>query len=152
MAPTISVFSQQKAMHGTFHKGGLEKHFQMYVITIRCFLAGNLHFYQHCAPNMKELPNMGVTERGKPNEASLLGPVADPRSSSTFTIPAPIQASLPATNLHGDSSSLAKPVAAGTNGRGVLGTWAAGWRTMIWEKWRWGALIALAVVVSRLSS
>lgn len=36
--------------------------------------------------------------------------------------------------------------------RGSLGSWAAGWRDFVWEKWRWGALIAIAVLVSRLSS
>ena len=30
--------------------------------------------------------------------------------------------------------------------------WSASWRQIIWEKWKWGLLIALAVVVSRLSA
>lgn len=30
--------------------------------------------------------------------------------------------------------------------------WMAGWRQMVWDKWRWGVLIALAVIVSRITS
>jgi ubiquitin-conjugating enzyme E2 J2 len=30
--------------------------------------------------------------------------------------------------------------------------WTAPWQKMIWDKWRWGVLIALAVLVSRFSS
>ena len=29
---------------------------------------------------------------------------------------------------------------------------AATWGRLVWEKWRWGALIAFAVMVSRFSS
>jgi ubiquitin-conjugating enzyme E2 J2 len=29
---------------------------------------------------------------------------------------------------------------------------AASWGRLLWEKWRWGALIAFAVMVSRMSS
>lgn len=32
------------------------------------------------------------------------------------------------------------------------GGWMAGWRQMVWDKWRWGVLIALAVIVSRITS
>lgn len=102
---------------------------------------------------------MGEKERGKPDEVSatsvpgnVSGTVTPgPRLTSTFTIPTPAQTSHATPNLNGDPS-LPKPLAAGANGHGLLGTWAAGWRNVIWEKWRWGALIALAVVVSRLSS
>jgi ubiquitin-conjugating enzyme E2 J2 len=108
---------------------------------------------------MQNLPNMGEKERGKSDDTSATsvsvkatGTVTPgPRLTSTFMIPAPVQAPHASTTLNGDPS-LPKPPTVGVNGRGVLGTWAAGWRTMIWEKWRWGALIALAVVVSRLSS
>lgn len=30
--------------------------------------------------------------------------------------------------------------------------WATSWSQLLWEKWRWGALIVLAVLVSRFSS
>lgn len=115
-------------------------------------------FPDHCAPVMKNLPNMGEKERGKPDVVSNTSSSGNASSTvtlssrltPTFTIPVPVQAPLPATALEKDKHLAKNP--AGTNGHGTLGTWAAGWRDMIWEKWRWGALIALAVVVSRLSS
>ena len=72
-----------------------------------------------------------------------------PRLTSTSN--SPVSALTPAPGLEGDKAAV-KNQAAGTNAQGTLGIWAAGWRNMIWEKWRWGALIAFAVVVSRLSS
>lgn len=36
--------------------------------------------------------------------------------------------------------------------RNAAAGWAASWSQLLWEKWRWGALIALAVLVSRFSS
>lgn len=137
-------------------------HSQMYVIVVRltawCIYKLSTP-YQRCAPSLKDLPNMGEKERGKPDEVpatslsvNLSGTITSgARLTSTFTLPTPVQVPHPAQNLNGGDPSLPKGPATGTNG-GVLGTWAAGWRNMIWEKWRWGALIALAVVVSRLSS
>jgi ubiquitin-conjugating enzyme E2 J2 len=37
---------------------------------------------------------------------------------------------------------------AGDGSRG----WATNWREVVWEKWRWGVLIALAVIVSRITT
>jgi len=37
---------------------------------------------------------------------------------------------------------------AGDGSRG----WAANWKQVVWEKWRWGVLIALAVIVSRITT
>jgi len=37
---------------------------------------------------------------------------------------------------------------AGDGSRG----WAATWRQVVWDKWRWGVVIALAVVVSRITT
>lgn len=114
--------------------------------------------YQHCASSMKDLPNMGEKERGKPDEApatslsvNVSGTITSGSqlTTTTFSIPAPVQAPHPSPKLNGNPP-LPNAPATGRNG-GVLGTWAAGWRNVIWEKWRWGALIALAVVVSRLS-
>jgi ubiquitin-conjugating enzyme E2 J2 len=115
--------------------------------------------YQHCAPSMKNLPNMGEKELGKPDEASTTSlPInvngtdtSTSRLTSAFTLPTPNPVPLPAPKLNGNAS-LPQTPAPVANGHGLLGTWAAGWRNVIWEKWRWGALIALAVVVSRLSS
>ena len=32
------------------------------------------------------------------------------------------------------------------------GGWSAVWRQFIWDKWRWGVVLALALIVSRLST
>ncbi|KAF8527319.1 UBC-like protein [Gautieria morchelliformis] len=118
-------------------------------------------FPDHCAPSMKNLPNMGEKERGKPDEAAATPLPVDvketvtsaSRLTSAFTLPTPGQVPLPAPKLNGNASLPQTPApAANGHGHGLLGTWAAEWRNVIWEKWRWGALIALAVVVSRLSS
>ncbi|KAF8584035.1 hypothetical protein K439DRAFT_1347102, partial [Ramaria rubella] len=97
-------------------------------------------FPDHCANSMKNLPNMGECERGKP-DILINAP----------TKPVPGRTPVPAPTLAGGQPPAKKP-AAPTNGHGTLATWTAGWRNIIWEKWRWGALIALAVIVSRLSS
>jgi len=36
--------------------------------------------------------------------------------------------------------------------RNATTAWAMSWGQLLWEKWRWGAVIALAVLVSRFSS
>lgn len=41
--------------------------------------------------------------------------------------------------------------AVSTTGAGD-GSWATTWRQVVWDKWRWGVLIALAVVVSRITT
>jgi ubiquitin-conjugating enzyme E2 J2 len=87
-------------------------------------------------------------------------PVIAPKPGSTPPQPSSIPA--PTTPAH-----IAPPPlnlnAVGINGgvpgtvgaaRGVGGpmAWATGWKQVIYEKWRWCALIALAVIVSRFST
>jgi len=100
-------------------------------------------FPDYCGPQLKDLPNMGERERG-------------PTPTPTATAPAPLPADLvsrviaPLPTRNPEATEVAKdpatppPIA-------PLG-WAAGFKLAIWNKWRWGVLIALAVVVSRISS
>lgn len=112
-------------------------------------------FPDHCTLSMKNLPNMGEKERGKPDvPATTSSPANASHTATSFP-----QLSSPSNAPGSASAPNSKPTAVkpgdkklGTNAQGTMGTWAAGWRNVIWEKWRWGALIALAVVVSRLSS
>ena len=87
----------------------------------------------------------GVGSTPSINASHTLKPL--PRLTSTSNSPV----SAPTLRLEGEKT-VVKNQAPGMNAQGTLGTWAAGWRNMVWEKWRWGALIAFAVVVSRLSS
>lgn len=95
---------------------------------------------QYCTETLKDLPNMAQKERGKSDE---------PRP-----VPAAVDSSVPSDN--GKTQSAASPPRGDVVGpaAGPKGTpgWAALWRKLIWEKWRWGLLIVLAVVVSRLST
>ncbi|TFK51958.1 UBC-like protein [Heliocybe sulcata] len=97
-------------------------------------------FPDFCTPELRDLPNMGEKERGR----------ADPPARPPQSQPQPQQqlshrvvAETPAQGLGAGE----KPKGTGT-GTG----WAEAWRQVVWEKWRWGLLIALAVIVSRVSS
>jgi len=105
-------------------------------------------FPDYCSSGMRDLPNMG--EPARPKQA----PKASPKSLTPPTAPmqteqhkaiaaaAAIQQPVvpaPAIGATDDSSS------SSSGGEG-------GWAEMFWQKWRWGLFIAIAVVVSRLSS
>jgi len=103
-------------------------------------------FPDFCTLKPQDLPNMGVKERGVAQTPSTTAP-------NTMNIIAPSEPMnlLPqgttttgALGPTGDREAEKKPQAA-------MG-WAAAWGRILWEKWRWGALIMFAVMVSRLSS
>jgi len=109
-------------------------------------------FPEFATPELRDLPNMGEKSRGKPEPASRFVHFTSSSSPATPINPATPQLPVfppPNTNAN---------VVARLPGHGkpddttTAAGWAAGWRTLIWEKWRWGVLIALAVLVSRLSS
>jgi len=118
-------------------------------------------FPDYCTPTPRDLPNMGERERGKVDtgSASTPSPFPSPAPSSTSTtlpqqmilrrnvamVHTPSEARAPmAIDTSNSLTSTNKPV--------VPQGWSASWRKLIWEKWRWGVLIALAVIVSRLSA
>jgi ubiquitin-conjugating enzyme E2 J2 len=122
-------------------------------------LIGFVHF-QYCTSSRRPLPNMGEKERGLPDTPSS-------ENSSVVTV-TPAGARLPQTPTPKVVLALQPPVlvpktvgvirprkgravstpGAGDGSRG----WAANWREVVWEKWRWGVLIALAVIVSRITT
>lgn len=115
-------------------------------------------FPEHCAPELRDLPNMGERSIGKsdspiairvPSSATTPSAVSSPVSPSPSTTPIPVIAAAQAEVFRRKGPVPARdPAKAPTPPTG----WATTWRQVIWEKWRWGALIALAVVVSRFSS
>ncbi|KAG2031827.1 ubiquitin-conjugating enzyme/RWD-like protein [Suillus americanus] len=119
----------------------------------------------YCTDSLRDLPNMGERERGKPDIAATpTSPMSpspfSPSISRTTTAehqpqvcdrrPA-AQAPTTTTTLHASdavNTSLASTNKPTTTPQG----WTGQLRQVLWEKWRWGVLIAFAVIVSRLSS
>jgi len=108
-------------------------------------------FPDYCTPELRDLPNMGERSLGKPDPPSASSPstaISPSNSTTPASLPTPTPTSAPletrSPGIKAGHDNL-KPPAPGTG-------WATTWRQVIWEKWRWGVLIALAVVVSRLSS
>jgi ubiquitin-conjugating enzyme E2 J2 len=101
-------------------------------------------FPDYCGEAMSDLPNMGEQDRGTPSNSSAYAPV--PSSPAQPLVPVPAQLAaipiLPTDALREVVGPKPPDAAVG---------WIASWKNTIYEKWRWAALIALAVVVSRLS-
>lgn len=112
-------------------------------------------FPEYCSPEPRDLPNMGEKERGRPDNVS---------SPSTIPNPAPIisnaqvGAVVPPNNSQVTAPQAHPPYPrgrgdeVGTNRANVAIGWVATFRQVLLEKWRWCAVIALAVVVSRFSN
>lgn len=97
-------------------------------------------FPEYCTPFLRDLPNMGEKERGTPAPALLVN-----NNIATNMIPTD---PTPPT-----SSSNAVVPDHTSNGTPADDATAIGWIfRLVWEKWRWAAFIALAVIVSRVSS
>ena len=79
---------------------------------------------------------MGVKERGKPDVP--VPSAAAPRTGAPTGTLAPV----PAAAVAAPAAPAPPP---------VRGNWFESMRQVLWNKWRWGALLALAVLVSRLS-
>lgn len=102
---------------------------------------------------------MGEKERGTPDT-----PESKPEPSESTTPTACLPLIPPSKVGLVNQSQVAAAKAAGVvrprKGRAVSTTgagdgsrgWAATWRQVVWDKWRWGVLIALAVVVSRITT
>ncbi|KAJ7780060.1 UBC-like protein [Mycena maculata] len=91
-------------------------------------------FPEYCSPQIRDLPNMGERERG---------PAAQPPPSTL----APLLAHVPPTPAPASAADKAPaPVP------DDVAAWTTSLGKVLWEKWRWGLLIALAVLVSRFSS
>ncbi|KAH7885719.1 UBC-like protein [Phlebopus sp. FC_14] len=120
-------------------------------------------FPDYCTPTLKNLPNMGERERGN-SDASIPSTVSTPATpalptTSAILPPQMVHRRIQGTALQPSGTTagvLAVPDASSaltsSNKVPVPQGWAASWRQVIWEKWRWGILIALAVIVSKMSS
>lgn len=97
-------------------------------------------FPEYCTPAMRDLPNMGESARGKSSD-----PTASQSSQCAVEQPRAVSASQPA--VASSSATDSKAVVEGSSNDAT-----GGWADMFWQKWRWGVFIAIAVVVSRLSS
>lgn len=98
------------------------------------------------------MPNMGEKERGIPDgvpaskvKKASSHPLSEAASTPTSSSQNPI---LPNNSADGAQSARTGAVARLPNS----GTSAMSWSQVMWEKWRWGALILFAVVLSRMSS
>lgn len=101
---------------------------------------------------------MGEKERGLPDTPSSSEP-SDSVTSATC-----LPATLTPKVVLGAQPPVGLPKTVGVvrprKGRAVSTTgagdgsrgWTATWRQVVWDKWRWGVLIALAVVVSRITT
>ncbi|KAI0825726.1 ubiquitin-conjugating enzyme/RWD-like protein [Irpex lacteus] len=109
-------------------------------------------FPEYCTPAAKDLPNMGQKERGTPTL-----PPQPPTTPSMFaptTVPIPpVQPATQAPSSSSDTSSNTVAIPPSHDSRAnVVAGWGGSLRQIIWEKWRWGVVLVLAVIVSRLSS
>jgi len=91
---------------------------------------------QYSEEQMKDLPNMGEKERG----------VSDTTPKS-----APISVSALSCN----ETEVRRPARREAHQQGTgdgVHTWASTLRRIVLEKWRWGAFLVIAIVVSRYST
>lgn len=115
-------------------------------------------FPDYCTTLVKDLPNMGESVKG--SGPSIPTPTPPPPSffssspSPQSTTPTPTTISPPPTIPI--PVIIPNSVVVPSEGKGEDSSHAAAgiasWGKVMWEKWRWGILIVLAVVVSRLSS
>ncbi|KAI0630740.1 UBC-like protein [Trametes polyzona] len=112
-------------------------------------------FPEYCTPTPRDVPNMAQKERG-----ASATPAPKASASTTTTAPSPklvpptpvAPAPVPSSNDKAVSRTPNGSIPSPDGLNGVGQGWAASLRQMIWEKWRWGVILALALVVSRMSS
>jgi len=98
-------------------------------------------FPEYCTPAMRDLPNMGESVRGKSSDTT---PSQQPQQSTPHRI---LELPRAAANPQPAAATEPKAVVEASSG-----STPGGWADVIWQKWRWGLFIAIAVIVSRLSS
>jgi ubiquitin-conjugating enzyme E2 J2 len=114
-------------------------------------------FPEYCTPSRRPLPNMGEKDLGPPETpppepsdsttpAPRLPPTLTPKAGLVAQSPVVVPKTLGVARPR-KGRAVSTP-GAGDGSRG----WAATWRQVVWDKWRWGILIALAVVVSRITT
>lgn len=96
---------------------------------------------QYCTPTMRDLPNMGESARGKSDST----PSQPPQQPTPLQIAEQTRAAPTSQSAVTPQSTTEAKTVAEVNASG-------GWANLVWQKWRWGLFIAIAVIVSRLSS
>ncbi|KAG7443337.1 UBC-like protein [Guyanagaster necrorhizus] len=119
-------------------------------------------FPEYCTPQPRDLPNMGERERGivkpPPPPPVALFPLAPqptaPAAQPVVAKPAPLPtlAVTPTVPTVSPTSAPRGSIGKTDETANVAVGWASGWGQLFWQKWRWGILIALAVIVSKISS
>ncbi|OJT13737.1 Ubiquitin-conjugating enzyme E2 6, partial [Trametes pubescens] len=107
-------------------------------------------FPEYCTPTLRDVPNMAQKERGISPSPSPKTSVSSTAPGSAPASPAPTPAPVPKDKAVTRAPNGGIPSTDGSNGVGQ--SWAASLRQMVWQKWRWGVILALALVVSRMSS
>ncbi|KAH9046588.1 UBC-like protein [Lactarius hengduanensis] len=109
-------------------------------------------FPEYCTPSRR--PKRGMPDTPSSETSSSVSATPAARQPQTPTLKLALAAQQPV--LVPKTVGVIRPrkgravtmPGAGDGSRG----WAASWRQVVWEKWRWGVLIALAVVVSRITT
>ncbi|KAF8210982.1 UBC-like protein [Mycena galopus ATCC 62051] len=96
-------------------------------------------FPEYCSPQLRDLPNMGERERGPSAVATPHSQHAQPQPPLYVLPPSPTAVSPTGSDKAADA------LHAGD-------AWMTSLRKVLWDKWRWGLLLAFAVMVSRFSS
>ncbi|PBK98889.1 ubiquitin-conjugating enzyme E2 6 [Armillaria gallica] len=112
-------------------------------------------FPDYCTPQPRDLPNMGERERGIIKPPVTLFTSAPqptvPQQAVAKTTPLPTLAVIPTAPTVSANSAPRGSIGKPDEAANAVG-WASGWSQLFWQKWRWGILIALAVIVSKISS
>jgi ubiquitin-conjugating enzyme E2 J2 len=105
-------------------------------------------FPDYCTQSLKDLPNMGDQRPPQSQQSTIYTPPSQPiLSTSSHILATNATPAVPGTSNSAPSLDASKAKAT-DDAAGA----AMSWGQILWEKWRWGVLIAIAVVVSRLSS
>jgi len=98
-------------------------------------------FPDYAGEAMRDLPNMGQGDQGASNASSNAPSRTETPTSSTSRIATP----LPAAPIKATAKPPEGPAAAQHAG------WLDSWTQVVWNRWPYAALLALAVLVSRMS-
>ncbi|KAK7687661.1 hypothetical protein QCA50_008876 [Cerrena zonata] len=110
-------------------------------------------FPDYCTPAPRDVPNMAQKELGSSSKPPPQQQTATPvpaRITSSTPIPTPVIRTSSGNGPLTSGSGAVTPT--GDSTRAAATGWTAMIRQMVWEKWRWGVVLALAVIVSRMSS
>lgn len=109
-------------------------------------------------PEMRDLPNMGVKERGLPDAPESPAGELSP-ASSVVSIPGHLEAHSAASvapyntrlGRHANGA-VAAGVGVGVGAAGGPIGWSSKLGKLVWEKWTWGVFMLVAILVARFSS